>query len=109
MGWEEDAPFLAIKPPLGPKLAIEHSVIHRFLDMLGGDVGRAGQVGNGAGDSQHFVVGAGGKSQLVDTIVEQLGAYFIEWAESPNLPACHLRVVTCGQAVKPLCLKASRR
>jgi len=44
---------------LNPKSAIEGAILDRFADMFRGDGVGGGEVGDGAGDFQDAVVGAG--------------------------------------------------
>ena len=46
---------------LSPIRAIQRTVLHRFGQMLGFDIGRGVEVGDGARDFEDAVVGAGGK------------------------------------------------
>ena len=43
----------------GSELAVQPAVLDGLGEMMGGDVGDAFQVGDGPGDPQHLVVGAG--------------------------------------------------
>ena len=42
-----------------PQRPIESAVLDRFADVIGRDVGRSGKIGDGAGDFQNAIVGAG--------------------------------------------------
>jgi len=52
------------------QLSIEASVLDGFGDVVGLDVLLVDEVGDGAGDSQDLVVGAGAEAQLGDGLLE---------------------------------------
>lgn len=54
-----------------PKLPVEHAVVDRFADMFDVDHVGAIDVGDGAGDAEDFVVGAGRETEAVNALFEQ--------------------------------------
>ena len=51
--------FFRFIVPSDPQLAVERTVLNRFGDVVGMDGFSAVKVGNGAGDFQDSIVGAG--------------------------------------------------
>ena len=54
-----------------PVGAVERAVLDCFAEVLGLDVGGVVEVGDGAGDFQDAVVGAGGKAEARDGALEE--------------------------------------
>ena len=50
--------------------AVERTVVDRFVDMIGGDLFRSVQIGNGAGDAQNAVVSACAEPELGNRVTE---------------------------------------
>ena len=86
--WRETPAFVSMRP----ELAIQAAIADRFHDVRRPDVGAAFEVGNGAGHAQDAVVGAGGKAQALHRRFEQLAAFGIEGAETPQLAGGHAAV-----------------
>ena len=56
-------PLLA--PPSSPHLPIQHPIVDRLVQMIRTDFFGVFEVGDGAGDSEDFVVGSGGEAHFV--------------------------------------------
>ena len=80
-----------------PELAVQHAVLDRFGDVVGGDGLRALQVRDGAGDLERPVVGPCREPQLRDRLPQELLSLRIRNAVPPYLPVPHL-----GVAVDPV-------
>jgi hypothetical protein len=50
---------------LPPQLPVKGAILNRFTDMVAGNVLRAGEVGDGAGNFQYPVVGPGAEVVLI--------------------------------------------
>src|ERR1035438_2354691 len=77
----------------GPVVAVEAAVLHGFGQMFGGDGGGFIEVGDGAGDFENAVVGAGGKSHAADGHFERALAGIVQRADGADLPGRHARVI----------------
>lgn len=51
------------------------------------------EVGDGPGDAEDFIVGAGGEAQIIHTRPEHFLATVVQLAELPDLSRAHLGVV----------------
>lgn len=56
------------------ELAVEGAVLDRFEDVVGAELVLSGEVGDGAGDLEDAIVGAGGEIELLHSLLEELGA-----------------------------------
>jgi len=68
--------------------------------MVGLDVFDGFDVGDGAGNFENFVVGAGAEAQFVNSVFQQGQAFVIDLAELANLSASHLAIGANRHAVK---------
>jgi len=101
-----------IPPPLasGPQLAVERTVLDRLRDMFSGDGFRAGQVGDGAGDLEHPVVGAGAEVQIGHGKLQEFEDGRFQPAVLLELARVHARVARdLGPLFEPLLLPPSGR
>ena len=95
---------------LRPELPVQRAVLDRFGDVLAGDVLRAGQVGNRAGDLQDAVVGAGAEVQIGHGELQQLHRRLIQRAVALQLAAAHAGVAGDLRLVlEPRLLPLARR
>ena len=101
MDSHKQLPYGFIPPPLasGPQLAIEGAVLDRLRDMFSGDGFRAGQVGDGAGDLEHPVVGAGAEVQIGHGKLQEFEDGRFQPAVLLELARVHARV---ARGLRPL-------
>ena len=76
----------------GPVAAVQSAVLDGFGDVLDGDIRFGGEVGDGAGDFEDAVVGAGAEALLLHGALEQAFGVGGELAEGANLLSVHLGV-----------------
>lgn len=81
--------FYSVSPP---QLAVEGAVLDGFADVVGVDVLDAGEVGNGAGDFQDAVVGAGAQVVLGHGVLEQGGGGIVHGAVGLEFAGSHAGV-----------------
>ena len=74
---------------LGPEVAVEGSEADGFQDVVGADGGALGEVGEGAGDFEDAVVGAGGEVHVVHGVLKVGAAFGVELAMGFHLPGVH--------------------
>lgn len=53
-------------------LSVELAVVDRLQQMIVFDLGGILEIGNGPGDAEDFVVGAGGESHFIDVVFHQV-------------------------------------
>jgi hypothetical protein len=82
-----------LKRRSGPVIAVEAAVLDGFGEVLGGDVGGMIEVGDGAGDFEDAVVGAGGEAHAADGHFEGAFAGIIEGADAADIAGGHAGVV----------------
>src|SRR5271156_5027160 len=70
---------------LAPVTAVERAVLDRFGDVGNGQLCLAFEVGDGAGDLQDAIVGAGTEALLLHGAFEKLLGIGAEFAEGSNL------------------------
>ena len=75
-----------------PVGAVQAAVLDGFRDVLGLEIRRIFQIGDGAGDFQDAVVGAGAQALLGHGAFEQAFAVGGEFAEGADVAGRHLRV-----------------
>lgn len=73
-------------------IAIEHSILDGFFDVMGFDTFGLLEIGDGAGDADDFIVGSGGESQFGDCGAHALGLDGTEGAVLPQFATAHLGV-----------------
>ena len=73
-------PALAGRLTLRPIIAIQTAILDGFGEVLGGDGGGMIEVGDGAGDLEDAVVGAGGEAHAADGHFEGAFAGVVESA-----------------------------
>ena len=71
------------------KLPVERAELDGFEDLVAGDLLFPSEIGQGAGDFQNAVVGAGGEVHLLHGVLQVAGAFGIELAVSANLTSAH--------------------
>ena len=76
-------------PLLKGEAAVEGAVLDGFHDLGGADVFFAGEVGEGAGDFEDAVVGAGGEVEGFHRLFEKVGGVFVELAMGAHLAGGH--------------------
>ncbi len=81
------------KAQLAPVVPVQAAVLHRFRQVLGGDALLAVQVGDGAGDFEDAVVGAGAQAQPADGHFQRALAGLVEGAELAEKPGRDVGVV----------------
>lgn len=90
---------------VAPALAVEAAVLNGLGDVLRADAGLAVEVGDGAGELDDAVVGAGGEAEALHGHFEQFGAGVVEDAEFLEEGRGHLGVaVDAGVGGEPLVL-----
>lgn len=83
------------------QISIEHAVADGFVDVVGLDGFGVCQVGDGAGDAEDFVVGAGRKAVLRDGVAEHVAFRVAEGAELAELTTVELSVDSMSAAAEP--------
>ncbi len=63
---------------LHPKIPVQCAEVDGFEEVIGGDVWVGGEVGEGAGDLEDAVVGAGREVHLVHGVFEEVAAVVVE-------------------------------
>ncbi len=86
------APAYFFVEEIGSDFADARAVLQRFGQVGGGNIHAAGKVGDGAGEFEDAVVGAGGELQLVHGGAHQSSAGFIQGAILAHLRRVHIRV-----------------
>ncbi len=76
----------------GPVAAVEGPVLDGFGEVGDGEVLGAFEIGDGAGDFEDAIVGAGGEALLLHGALEQPLGVGAELAVGANLARGHLRV-----------------
>lgn len=87
-------------PTLRPKTSVKHPIIDRFIQMQRLDIFAVVEVGDGAGDAEDFVVGAGGKAEFGHRGFQEVLTFVAQLAEFADLSVGHLRVVANLAAVE---------
>ena len=86
-----------------PNLPVERAVLNRLRNVVAREVLGAGQVGNGAGDFQDAVVGAGAQVQVGHGELEQFERGLVQGAILLELAAAHAGVAgDLGPSLEPL-------
>jgi hypothetical protein len=83
----------------GPVVPIQTPVLHRFGEVFGSDGGGFIQVGDGAGDFENAVVGAGGEAHPTDRHFERALAGIVECADLADIAGRHAGVVESARAL----------
>ena len=78
---------------LFPKFPVESSVINRFHQVVNLNVFGVVEVGNRSCQTENFVVRSGGKPHVVNCRRHDAAAFFVQWAELPNLSGGQLGIV----------------
>ena len=81
-----------------PVIAIQRAVLDGFGEVLGGDGGGLVEVGDGAGDFEDAVVGAGGEAHAADGHFEGALAGVVEGADAADIAGGHAGVVEAARA-----------
>lgn len=91
---------------LSPVATVQSPVLDGFSEVRDGQVLGTFEVGNGAGNFEDAIVGAGGKALLLHGAFEQALGVGAEFAVDANLPRVHLgiRVDFLASLVKALAL-----
>ena len=71
--------------PSRPVIAVEAAVLNGFGEVLGGDGGGLIEIGDGSGDFEHAVVGAGGEAHAADGHFERALAGIVECADLADI------------------------
>ena len=77
---------------LRPHLAVQHPIIHGFLNVMFADGVCVFEVGDGAGEAEDFVVGSSGKAHVIHAVFQECMAALVQFAVLANLFGVHLRV-----------------
>src|ERR1700730_9730277 len=77
---------------LGPVGAVQGAVLDGFAEVAGLDIFVGVEVGDGAGDFEDAVVGAGGKTEAGDGVLEQFFAVGVDGTIFSDHFGEHLRV-----------------
>lgn len=85
-------------------VALPRPILHRFGDMRRLDLLGAGEIGNGAGQLEDAVVGAGAEMQLAHGCLEQILAGSVKLAVLAHLVGVHLRIGQRGCTLKAFTL-----
>ena len=89
---ERKAGVIIARSALGSIIPIHHPVLNGFGDMGGADVFLRSQVGDGAGDLEDAVVGAGAETEFGHRRLQELLGIGANGAEFLYLPRPHLGV-----------------
>ena len=81
---------------LAPVLPVERTVLDGFRHVVGGDIARARQVGDGAGDLQNAVVGPGAQVQVGHGGLEQPLRRVVQHTVLVDVLRAHVRVAVDG-------------
>jgi hypothetical protein len=98
-------------PPSGitPQLAVEGAEADGFADVIGGDAVGAFEVGDGAGDFQDAIVGAGAEVVFGHGVLQHGERRFVERAVGLEFARAHARVAgDAGSVFEPLLLDVAR-
>lgn len=87
--------------------AVKRPVLNGFEQVVGSDVFAGFEIGNGSGDFDDPVVGAGGKAELPDGLVQERLAGIVDPAEFFQVFGLHLGIRVNTLAGKPLELDVS--
>src|SRR6187200_1922936 len=87
-----DRPRASLLRLLAP--AVEAAILNCLREVRGGDRAVAGEVGDGACDTQDARVGAGGETQALARRLEELPSARVDGAEAAHLAAGDARVET---------------
>ena len=80
-------------PPFSdPEPAVEGPVLDGLADMVGGDAFAGGEVGDGAGDFEDAVVGAGAEVEVLHGVAEHFEGGIVDGAEFFDLAVRHAGV-----------------
>ena len=96
---------IALRLVLIEHIAVEHSVLDGFFDVLRFDFGFRLHVGDGASHADDFIVSSGAESKFGDSRSHALGLDFPEWAILPEFAAGHLSVGQSARGCKALVLE----
>jgi hypothetical protein len=83
----------------GPVITVEAAVLDGFGEVLGSDGGGLIEVGDGAGDFEDAVVGAGGEAHAADGHFEGALAGIVESADFADVAGGHAGVVESAGAL----------
>src|SRR4051812_39105295 len=80
---------LVIRPPSDPQRSVKSTILNGFADVFGRDGVGFREVGDGAGDFQNAVVGAGAQIQFRHGDANQFLGFVAEFAVLFDLPRTH--------------------
>src|SRR5512146_2714032 len=90
-----------------PQLSVEGAVLDGFADVVDGDLLGGFEVGEGAGDAEDAVVGAGGELEVLDGEAEQVLGGLVELAEVLGVAGGHIGIAAGARAEEALGLAAA--
>src|ERR1035438_7382189 len=82
-----------------PVITVEAAVLDSFGEVLGGDGGGFVEIGDGAGDFEDAVMGAGGEAHTADGHFEGALAGIVESADFADIAGWHAGVVESAGAL----------
>ena len=88
---------------------VKRTIVDRFKNMVGGDLLRSVQIGDGAGHPQNAVVGPRTQTELVDRMTQMRFRLRLDGAEAGKIRRFHPGVAADSRSAgKPLLLPLSR-